>query len=168
MFTIDGIEWPYPCQVNRGAEVRSSEISGEMMDGSFFNDVPGTYMHYSLRLVIPLTDIDIGNQIYELLTEPVDGHQFVLPYNGSTIEITARLEGRVNDVYIRLSDGRQYWNGLQFAVIANHPSKSMTLNGVIARGRTPLPDAVNPQVGDTYTWTGVIWDDLPDADSKSY
>ena len=83
MFSVDGIEWPYPCTVERAAELKLSDISGLMMDGTIFNDVLGTYMQYRLKLAIPLTDMDAGNAIYEKLTEPVEGHTFIFPYNGT-------------------------------------------------------------------------------------
>ena len=157
MFTVDGIEWAYPCAVQRAAEVKYSSISGLMLDGSIFNDVLGTYMQYTLRLAIPLTDRDAGNTIYEKLTEPVDGHVFVFPYNASTITVTGAIKGQISDVYVRMPNGGTYWNGLKFTVAANAPSKTMSLSEVITRGRAPLPDIAEPSVGDTYTWDGDQW-----------
>ena len=157
MFSIDGLEWPYPCTVGRAAEVKASEISGLLLDGSYFNDVLGTYMKYSLQLAIPVNEAGLGDSIYEKLTEPVDGHVFVFPYNGSTITLTGRLEGDVSDVYVRQPNGRPLWKGLSFTIVANHPSKSMTLNEVIQRGLMPVPDVSSPSVGDTYTYTANGW-----------
>lgn len=171
MFTVDGITWPYPCSVERASEIKLSEISGMLMDGSAFNDVLGTYMQYKLKLAIPLTDRDAGNQIYELLTQPVDGHTFVFPYNSSTVTITGLVSGPVNDVFVRLSNGGKYWKGLQFTVKSNAPTKQMSLSQVLTRGRAPLPDVASPSVGDTYTWDGTAWGPAPeyeDADDIAY
>lgn len=170
MFTVDGIEWAYPCSVERAAELKLSDISGMLMDGTIFNDVLGTYMQYTLRLAIPFTDIDAGNAIYEKLTEPVEGHTFVFPYGGSTITVAGLVSGPVSDVYRLFPDGMKYWDGLRFTVTANGPSKTMTLSQVITRGRAPLPDAASPAVGDTYVWDGSEWTvtTYPDADDIAY
>lgn len=170
MFTVDGIQWPYPCTVERTAELKLSDISGMLMDKSMFNDVLGTYMQYNLRLAIPITDRDAGNAIYEILTQPVDGHTFVFPYNASTVTLTGIVTGPINDVYVRLENGGVAWKGLSFTVAANHPTKTMTLSQVLTRGRAPLPEAANPETGDTYMWNGAAWVNasLPDADEIAY
>ena len=80
-FTIDGMSWPMEVRVERNSEVRSSDLSGWMMDGSFFNDVEGQFLRYDVELVCPWDMRSEYAQIYELLTAPVDGHSFVLPYN---------------------------------------------------------------------------------------
>lgn len=170
ILSVDGIEFDIKAQVTRLPDLTASELSGMMMDKSYLNDMIGTFMHYSIRFEYPLYDQTKYGTLYEMLTEPVDAHAFVLPYNGSTIELTARVE-TIQDELLDFDNGQQYWNGLQFAIIANHPYKTMSQSQVIARGRTPLPDAVNPQIGDSYTWNGVIWTESPvygDADNTSY
>ena len=168
MFTVDGITWQYPCDAERISEVKSSDISGDTMDGGYFNDVDGTYISYALKLAIPLTDKDKGDEIYEILTEPVDGHQFVFPYGASTIAITARINGQIKDVYRRLSNGITYWAGLQFTVSSNHPYKELSESEVVTRGRAPLPDVASPSIGDTYAYTADGWALVPDADDTAY
>ena len=37
-FSIDGLEWQYPCQITREAKLTASDISGMMLDKSYFND----------------------------------------------------------------------------------------------------------------------------------
>lgn len=156
MFTVDGITWNIPCNIKREALVTASEISGQLLDGSYFNDILGTYMQYTISLVGNPGNPNEYNAIYEKLTEPVEAHTFVLPYNQSTIQLTARVES-VNDVYVRLANGGIYWKGTEFTIIANHPSKSETLSEVITRGRCPIPEITGPREGDTYTYTNGAW-----------
>ena len=158
MFSVDGLTWPYRCAIERAARLQPSDISGLMMDGSYFNDLHGTYMSYTIMIAVPLTDRDSITPLYEALTDPVDGHVFVFPYNQSTITVTGRVDGEVGDVYVDLPNGQQYWKGLQFTIIANHPSKQYTLSEVLTRGRAPLPDIAMPEVGDTYTYTASGWE----------
>ena len=169
MFTIDGITWDYPCSIERVAEMTPSEISGMLLDKSYFNDVIGTYMQYTIRMAVPLDNRDKYETIYEALTEPVEGHTFVLPYNYSTITIVGRVES-ISDVYVRLPNGGAYWKGIQFTVVANSPSKEMGLTETITRGRSPMPDSATVEVGDVYERTANGWvkRNYADADNISY
>ena len=169
IWSIDGNAWDYPCRIEREAEMTASEISGMMLDKSYFNDVMGTWRKYDLTLAVPVGAESEYARIYELLTEPVDGHVFVLPYNNSTITITARVAS-VQDVWVRLPGNQNFWRGTQFTIVANHPSKTKELETVVERGRTPLPDTASMTVQDgatfTYSaedgWTVVQLDDIID------
>lgn len=169
MFSIDGIVWPYPCTIERKAEMKPSDISGELLDKTYFNDVLGTYMSYSVRIAVPLTDRDTYTQIYEAITAPVDGHSFVFPYNNGSVTITARVQD-IADTYTDLHGDGVYWKGIQFTAVANHPTKEVTLAGVIERGRAPIPDVAAPAIGDLYEYTEDGWEfrEFTDADAVYY
>lgn len=170
MFSIDGVEYRVKCSTTRGAEIKETSISGLMMDGSYFRDILGTYYSYDIRLEMPLKNKARYAALVEKLTEPVDGHQFVLPYNDETIALTGKVVDP-QDVYKELESGYTYWDGLQFSIAPNGPSKQVTLAGVIERGRTPLPNAQAPDIGDTYTWNGDEWEEsseIPDADEMYF
>lgn len=169
MIRIDGLDFDVKCEVERAAEMTPSSISGLMLDRSYFNDVIGTYMSYDLALKYPLYDQDIYARLYELLTAPVDGHLFTVPYNQATIEITGRVVD-VSDARVEMDSGRQYWRELRFTIVANHPSRQMTLGEMLARGRSPLPELAAVQEGDIYTYTSTGWvkTNYADADSVYY
>ena len=157
MLTIDGITYDVKCEIRRTAELTASDICGLMLDGSYFNDVIGTYMVYDISFTYPLWDKNKYAAIIEVLTQPVDGHQFVMPYNNSTVQITGRVD-EVSDEYVRLDSGREFWRRLAFTVTANHPTKQESLSDIITRGRAPLPDIAEPEIGDTYTYTANGWE----------
>lgn len=170
MFTIDDYTWPWPCSIERAAEVRPSEISGMMLDKSWFNDVIGTYMEYTVSVAIPLDQRNMHTALYEQLTEPVDGHTFALPCNQGILQLTGRVQN-VSDVYVRLANGGTYWKGLSFTITANHPTKTVGLYDVITRGRAPVPEIVQPAEGDTYVWYNGRWSksaSYADADRIAY
>lgn len=170
MFTIDGIEYNVECSIERTAEIKRSDISGMMLDGHIFNDVLGTYYSYEVRLTMPLRNKGRYGNLIEQLTEPVEGHAFVLPYNNGTLQLTG-LVVDPEDVYVTLPSGYTYWEGLRFTINANGPTKALTLGEAISRGLTPLPDVYDAQIGDTYTFTANGWEEVsgyPDADTTSY
>lgn len=132
-FSIDGTRFNLPCSVTREADVRSSDISGMLLDKTYFNDVLGTYMKYSIQIAVPVGQEQIYSQLYEMLTEPVEGHVFVMPYNQKTLSITGRVESVADRRY------KTTWRGIKFDVIANNPTKEMSLDEVITRGVSELP-----------------------------
>lgn len=170
MFTVDGLTWDIPCNIEREARISASDISGLMLDRSYFNDVLGTYMSYTIGIAVPMDMREQYTQIYEVLSNPVDGHTFILPYNDGTIEITARVTS-ISDVYVRLSGGSNYWKGIEFNIIANYPTKAMTLGEMVVAGREPFPSVAEPAEGAIYVYSNGAW--VPgihydDADDSYY
>lgn len=166
MWSVDSYEWNYPCTVQRNANIQSSDISGMMLDRSYFNDVIGTYMSYSINIAVPLNHTDQYNTIYELLNEPVDGHEFQLPYAGGTISVTGRVES-IRDNMVTDGNG-QSWRRISFDITANHPTKEMDLEEVLTRGVAPLPDTSDVSAGSSYTYGQTGWEELEDADDNYY
>ena len=170
MFTIDGVQWSIPCDITRSIRIQDSSISGWMLNGQYFHDVEGTYYDYEVKLTPNPHQMGEYYSLLEILSQPVEGHAFVFPYNGSTVQVTAKVED-LEDVWVRLPNGGVYWKGLQFKATANGPTKTLTLQQAINRGLTPLPDVYDPQIGDTYTFTANGWEkveDVADADTTSY
>ena len=170
MFAVDGRMWPWPCAIEREAAVRPSEISGMLLDKNYFNDVTGTYMQYTVTVTVPPAQRDYYSTLYETLTAPVDGHRFRLPYNQGFLEVTGRVES-VKDDHVRLPGGGLFWKGCKFTILANHPSRSVTLGEAIARGRAPVPQIASPEEGDTFTWFEGRWSrtaGYPDGDDIAY
>lgn len=156
-FSVDGITWDYPCQIERTAELKASDLSGLMLNLEYFNDAQGTWMKYVVTLAVPFGHEDDYYAIYEQLTQPVDGHQFIMPYNNSDIELTARVL-QVSDALVRMPGEKRYWKGTSFEIASNHPSKIATLSETLMRGRTPWPDLAVVSIGDTYVYTANGWE----------
>lgn len=167
MWSIDGSQWDIPCRVERTSEMASSEISGMLLDKSYFNDVIGTYMKYQVAIAVPFGMEEDYAALYDVLTEPVDGHEFILPYSGGVLTITGRIAS-IGDTYVRLPGNKAHWRKTTFEIIANHPSREMTLDEVLTRGVAPLPDASDIDVGSTYTYTSEGWETLPSGDDNYY
>ena len=169
MFTVDGTEWTIPCDIERVSEMTASEISGMLLNKNYLNDVIGTFLRYTITLVVPFGYEAQYATIYEILTDPVDAHTFILPYNQGTITLVGRVEN-INDVYRKLPDGSIHWKGIKFSVVANVPNKTHTYGEVINRGVTPFPNVVAPQTGVVYQYNGTQWvlSDFQDADDTAY
>lgn len=170
MIYIDGRRYDVRCDIERKAELTASDISGLLMDKTYFNDVLGTYLSYDLAFKYPLRDQNKYAALFEALTAPVDGHLFILPYNGTTVTITARV-AEVSDRRIEPIGGAPYWKETHFTITANHPTRTLSLGEAITRGRAPLPEAADPAEGDSYTWHDGEWvqaEQYADADAIAY
>ena len=167
---IDGIPFDVDCEITRVAEVSASSISGQMLNGLLFFDIIGTYLQYDVRLKRPLYNRATYSALYEKLTEPVPAHTFVLPYNNTTVTVSAYVDG-ISDEILTLEDNSIYWKNPRFTLISVYPTKAPTLDGAIAYGLPPLPNDVSPETGDTYTWNGSEWtesDSLPSANGVNF
>jgi len=156
-WTVDGFTWNYPCTIQRVAEVTPSEISGMMLDKTYFNDVIGMYLRYTVAIAVPRDREEDYAFIYELLTNPQNYHLFTLPYNDGEININARVQ-TVSDQFVRLPNNKQTWRKTTFEIISNTPTKATDETGMWNRyGTTPYPDDPQAQVGDIYEYTAAGW-----------
>lgn len=157
MFIIDGMEWDFPCDIKRIADMKASDISGLMLDRSYFNDVLGTFLQFEVKIVVPNGYEARYGVLYEKLTDPVSGHNFVFPYNGNIVNIIGRVES-INDIYKEGNRGMVHWRGISFKVIANNPTKLYSLSEAISYGLSPMPDNPSPAEGTIYQWTANGWE----------
>jgi hypothetical protein len=164
-FAVDGVRFNLPCSVEREAAVQASDISGMLLDKTYFNDVLGTYMRYSVSIAVPVGQESIYSQLYEILTEPVEGHVFELPYNQNSLYITGRVSGVSDRKY------KNTWRGIKFTVDANNPTKEMSLGQVITRGVSQLPLVTDIDAGKVYYVNAMgewEWTDWVDGDVRKY
>ena len=169
MFTVDGMQWTFPCDIERISELTESEISGRMLNKSLFSDVIGTYLHYTITLVVPFGAMSTYTELYEIINEPVGHHTFLLPYNQGYITVVGKVEN-IKDLYRQLADGSFHWKGIQFEVRGNSPYKTHTLGDAISYGISPIPDISGAQEGDLYEYNGSAWilADFEDVDDKAF
>lgn len=120
MITIDGVEWDFPCDIERESEITASELSGMLLNRNYFNDPIATYIRYTVTMAIPVTKMNEYAELYEILSDPVAGHTFTMPYNTGTKTFNGRVEV-VSDNYYK-----GIWRGTQFTVISNEPIKVPT------------------------------------------
>lgn len=121
MITVDGLDYEFPCDIERRAQIQSSDLSGMLLNKKYFNDPIATYMQYTITMAIPVTMMAEYAKLYEILTDPVAEHTFILPYNEGTTQIVGRVE-TVSDRYYK-KGGVAVWRGTQFVIISNEPIK---------------------------------------------
>lgn len=163
---IDGASYSgLAISVSRSAQMRQSDISGYMMDKSYFADVLGTYLSYDVKVAVPVSREYLYTELFEKVTDPVGSHSFTLPYNQGIVNITGRVEG-ISDAYFRAEGSTKIWRSISFTIVSNYPTKTLSLGEVLEIGMQSPPDAANPEEGDIWMFTNGEWvhTDFTDGD----
>lgn len=119
---VDGTVYPVAAGVTRIAEVVSSNISGEMMDGHYLNDVQGTRFVYTVVIAVPIGSESSYHALYEILTNPVAEHTFILPYGAQNKSIKGRCTG-VRDTHVKQDVSGALWRATSFTIVSNYLDK---------------------------------------------
>ncbi|MBR6336459.1 MAG: hypothetical protein IKR76_01895 [Ruminococcus sp.] len=122
MIIVDGTTYNFPCDISRKARIVSSDVSGMLMDNTEYNDALATYYDYTIKIAIPITDMNIYAAFFEQVTAPAPSHTFTFPYNQGNIDIVAKVES-ISDRYFREVNGVQVWRSVQLNIHALKPSK---------------------------------------------
>lgn len=161
MFTqliMDNAEYNFACSVKRRAVIVSSDNSGILLDGSYYNDVMGTYMEYDVSLAIPAGQEDAYVAFYEAITNPIPYHDFVLPYNNEMTLVRGRV-ANISDTYMQKNAlGKVTWRNITFTVaesIAHKPA-----NGAYTPVVPPNPFITAENVDEELVFTIVDYDNI--------
>lgn len=147
MFTIDGTKYDMPCKISRKASVRSSELSGYLLNGRYFNDAIATYLAYDVTLAIPIGSEAQYATLYEVLTNPVGEHTFVMPYGQGEKSFKGRITD-VSDDYYKKEGETAIWRGTKFSVTATDPDKqSEETSSGSEEPVTPVQSDLQMQIG---------------------
>ena len=122
MFSIDGLQFDMPCAISRKAVVESSNVSGTLIDGTYFSDVTATRLEYTITVAVPVGKEYDYAALYEALVSPVPEHSITVPYNQTDITFKARIES-VSDSFYREENGTKIWRGTKFTCKGTEPYK---------------------------------------------
>lgn len=122
MIEIDGTEY----NVGISSLIRQSEFldasASRSLSGTLKRKLIGVFCNYEVKFIIGVnTDY---NNLYEKLTEAVEFHTVVMPYNDTILEFEAYIT-TVQDQLIRSKSDRNYWGNLTVKFIAKEPYKKV-------------------------------------------
>ena len=85
-------------------------------------DIIGTFYNYELQIDARSASLAEYDQLYEILSAPVNFHTVSFPYGQSTLTFRAYVtEGQ--DSISRITGGKNYWRGLTVQFIAKSPQR---------------------------------------------
>lgn len=122
---IDGVTYNLACSISRTATVKSSDLSGDLLDGTYYNDVIGTYLQYDVSIAVPTGMESVYADLFEILTNPVSEHVVTLPYNQTTKTFRCKIE-TVSDKFYRQEGTTNIWRGITITCTGTEPIKKAT------------------------------------------
>lgn len=125
VFTVDGIVYDVVVPeggLKRSGQVLDGENAGRVKSGAMKRDIIGTYYNYSLTLETDRLNVAAYDQLYEVLSAPVDSHAITMPYGQETITFEAYISG-VDDELKLMGDWFNRWGGLTVTFTAMEPKR---------------------------------------------
>lgn len=124
VFTVDGVEYSkvHVVSLKRTFAVMDGENAGRTMDAAMQRDVLGTFYNYSLVIDPMDTEPEEYDELYEVLSAPVDSHTVSFPYGRSVLTFRAYVANGEDELF-DASDGTNRWDNLTINFIAMEPQR---------------------------------------------
>ena len=114
--------------IERSFQILDDDTAGRTLSGAMQRSIIGTYYNYKIKMDTSRMDKASYDQMYELLTSPVDSHEIQVPFGQSTLTFDAYITSG-NDTLHKVK--RTYsnnawtqentWQGLELNFIALEP-----------------------------------------------
>lgn len=122
MITIDNNQYDVGIvKITRKASQKIESL-GTTMDLHKHYDIQGTYYDYEVEIATRKLSITDYDNLYELLTTPVESHTVTLPYGQTTLTFTARVSV-ASDVLVQSFTNFKKWGTLKVTFEALTPQK---------------------------------------------
>ena len=108
--------------IRRSFSIADTDNAGRNIRGDMIRDVVGTYYNYTVAFDTRYLDFDEYDELYDVLTAPVDSHIVTVPYGQSTHTYQAYVTGG-SDVLDRIDANGNHWSGVSVNFIAMKPAR---------------------------------------------
>ena len=122
-FSIDGVYYDVIIPedgIERSFQILDDDTAGRVLSGAMQRSIIGTYYNYKIDLDTSRMSGAAYDAMYEVLTEPVDYHEIVVPYGQSTLAFDAYITSGSDRLQIIKPSGNK-WHGLSLQFIALEP-----------------------------------------------
>ncbi|MBQ0165342.1 MAG: hypothetical protein KBS75_09140 [Bacteroidales bacterium] len=123
IFSIDGTFFNVRIPekgIKRSFAILDGENAGRVKSGRMDRDIIGTYYNYTVQIDTSALDRAEYDNLYEIVSMPVDYHIIRVPYGQTTLEFEAYVTAG-EDVLNLVSNGSNEWGGLSLQFIAMEP-----------------------------------------------
>ena len=124
IFTIDGRDFDVRIPqdgIKRSGQVLDSAETERLENGEMFRDIIGTYYNYTIQVDTKNLKVEEYDELYDLVTQPVEKHTITVPYGQTTLSFDAYITS-AEDSLLKRENGVNYWHGLTLAFIALKPN----------------------------------------------
>ena len=124
MFIIDNKD--FRCIVTalkRNFSVADGQNAGRTLDGAMHRELIGTYYNYSITIKTDRLSQSRYNELYEIISAPVESHNMIVAYGGAALRFRAYITQGSDDLLRSYKDGSRLWGDLSFDFIAMEPQR---------------------------------------------
>ena len=110
--------------VKRSFSILDGENSGRVQTGDMVRDIIGTYYNYSLEIEQDPQYPKDYDDLYEVVSNPVDYHTIIVPYAQGIYQFEAYVtDGEDTLNFISQNNNFYNWSGLSLNFVAMKPKK---------------------------------------------
>ena len=120
-FLMDGIA--YNIRVSkrtRKFSVQDTDRTGRTQDGEMYRDIVGTFYNYAMVVEQRDADTESFDQFWEAISQPVESHVCVFPYNQSIMTQRMYITSGEQELVSR-TPSRTKWGEISISYIAMSP-----------------------------------------------
>lgn len=108
--------------IERNFAVVDTDDAGRVLTGAMERDIIGTFYNYTIKLNTNFLSFAEYDELYEILSSPVEYHWIIVPYAQSTLQFKAYVtQGK--DVLNRMTSKGNHWKQLSVNFIAMEPER---------------------------------------------
>lgn len=125
MFKIDGIEFTKGVipKVKRNFQITDGENAGRLIiTAKMERDIIGTFYNYTMTIDSRFMSAEEYDELYDILSAPVDSHIIEIPYGQTTLIYEAYVTNGSDELVI-INNKKNKWANLQFNFIAMEPQR---------------------------------------------
>lgn len=125
ILTIDDVQYNVLVPaggVKRSFRIPDGENAGNVLSGRVVRDVVGTFYDYEIEIYPKSGHYADYDNLYEVLSAPVDSHTAVLPYGQGMATFEMYITSG-QDSLDRKNDKESYWTGLAVQFTAMEPKR---------------------------------------------
>ena len=107
--------------IERSFAVTDTDKAGRAKSGGMIRDIIGTYYNYKISIPSNKLSKDEYDELYDIISAPVNSHKIRVPYGQRTLEFDAYITGGTDKLFH--SQNGNVWKGLQIEFIAMKPQR---------------------------------------------
>lgn len=108
--------------IKRTFQVLDDDTTTRVASGAMHRSIIGTYYNYTVQFDCSDMDAAAYDQMYQVLSAPVNSHTIVVPYGQSTLTFSAYVT--TGEDVLALKESVNHWKGLSVQFIAMSPQRT--------------------------------------------
>lgn len=120
-FLMDGIAYNVRVsKMTRKFSIQDTDETGRTQDGEMYRDIVGTFYNYAMTVEQKDGDADSFDSFWEAISQPVESHVCVFPYNQSVLTQRMYITSGEQELVSR-TPSRTKWGEISISYIAMSP-----------------------------------------------